>query len=78
MLDWVLNTSLSVALSLVKKSNKFSDMQQTSHTVLNPNLVGVGEAGGGGEGNFTISPSWFALNNSKTVKVVTLEFWSIQ
>ena len=48
MFDWVLNTSLSVALSSVKKSNKFSDMQQTSHIVLNPNLVGVREAGGGG------------------------------
>ena len=76
MLDWVLNTSLSVALSSVKKSNKFSDMQQTSHIVLNPNLVRVGEAGGGG--NFTLSPSWFALNNSKSVKAVTLEFCSIQ
>ena len=50
MFDWVLNTSLSVALSSVKKSNKFSDMQQTSHIVLNPNLVGVREAGGGGGG----------------------------
>ena len=49
-------------------------MQQTSHIVLNPNLVGVGKAGG----NFTISPSWFALNNSKLVKAVTLEFCSIQ
>ena len=30
----------------------------------------------GGMGNFT--PSWFSLNNSKTVKVVTLEFCNIQ
>ena len=55
MFDWVLNTSLSVALSSVKKSNKFSDMQQTSHIVLNPNLIGVREAGG--EGVILPSPS---------------------
>ena len=39
----------------------------------NPNLGG----GEGGGGNFT-PPSWFSLNNSKTVKAVTLEFCSIQ
>ena len=31
----------------------------------------------GGGGNFTL-PSWFSLNNSKTVRVVTLEFYSFQ
>ena len=31
----------------------------------NPNL-------GGGQGSFTPSPSWFSLNNSKTVKAVAL------
>ena len=37
---------------------------------LNPNL------GGWGGGNFT-TPSWLSLNNSKTVKAVTLKFCSI-
>ena len=36
---------------------------------LNPNL---GEEGGGG--NFTPSPFWCSLNNSETVKAVTLAF----
>ena len=39
---------------------------------LNPNLDGGG-------GNFNATPrSWFSLNNSKTVKAVTLEFCIIQ
>ena len=36
--------------------------------VSNPNL---GEKGG----FYPPPPSWFSLNNSKTVKVVILEFW---
>ena len=39
----------------------------------NPNLVRRGEGGR----NFTPS-SWFSLNNSETVKAVTLTFCSIQ
>ena len=44
---------------------------------LNPNL---GRWGGdrGGVGNFTSSPCWYSLNNSETVKAVTLAFCSIQ
>ena len=42
-------------------------------SLLNPNL---GRREGKG-GNF-IPPSWISLNNSKTVKAVTLEFCSIQ
>ena len=34
--------------------------------------------GGGVGGNFIPPPSWFSLNNSRTVKAVTLEFCSIQ
>ena len=40
----------------------------------NPNMGGEGR----GEGNFTPSPCWFSLNNSETVKAVTLVFCSIQ
>ena len=38
---------------------------------LNPNF-------GGGGSNFTPPPSWFSLNNSKTVKAITMEICSIQ
>ena len=38
---------------------------------INPNLRGGG-------GNFTLSPHWFSLSNSETVKAITLAFCSIQ
>ena len=44
---------------------------------LNPTLGRWGGDGGGG-GNFTSSPCWYSLNNSETVKAVTLAFCSIQ
>ena len=37
----------------------------------NPNL-------GGGSGGVILPPCWFSLNNSKTVKAVTLAFYSIE
>ena len=40
-----------------------------AYILVDPNLGGVGG------GNFT--PCWFALNNSETVKAVTLTFCSI-
>ena len=39
-------------------------------------LIWVGKGGRGG--NFTLSPCWFSLNNSKMVKAATLAFCSIQ
>ena len=41
---------------------------------LNPNLGGVC---GGGD-SFTPSPCWYFLNNSETVKAITLAFCSIR
>ena len=43
---------------------------------LNPNVGGGMRRRGGGEGGYP--PSWFSLNNSETVKAVTLAFCSIQ
>ena len=37
------------------------------------NLGNGGAGGGGGRGNF-FPPCWFSLNNSETIKVVTLTF----
>ena len=42
---------------------------------INPDLVGGGARGGGGE---ILLPCWFSLNNSETVKALTLAFCSIQ
>ena len=44
-------------------------MKNAYYFTFNPNLVA-------GAGNFT--PCWFSLNNSETVKAVTLAFSSIQ
>ena len=46
----------------------------------NPNLGGVGGGGGGGGGGGNFPPIGFpfSLNNSETVKAVTLTFFSIQ
>ena len=52
----------------ISKSETVNILQKTDLT-----LTWVG---GWVEGNFT--PSWFSLNNSKTVRAVTLEFCSIQ
>ena len=52
----------------ISKSETVNILQKTDST-----LTWVG---GWVEGNFT--PSWFSLNNSKTVRAVTLEFCSIQ
>ena len=40
MLDWDLNTALSIALSSVKKKKKNSDLQQTKHNVLKMSFSG--------------------------------------
>ena len=45
-------------------------------TIALSTLIWVGGWGGGG--NFTPPPSWISLNNSKTVKAVTLDFCSVQ
>ena len=52
----------------ISKSETVNILQKTDLT-----LTWVG---GWVEGNFT--PSWFSLNNSKTVRAVTLELCSIQ
>ena len=50
---------------------------KSSHFSFNPNLGACVWGGGRGAGGF-YHPSWVSLNNSETVKAVTLVFCSIQ
>ena len=50
---------------------------KSSHFSFNPNLGACVWGGGGGQGGF-YHPSWVSLNNSETVKAVTLVFCSVR
>ena len=52
---------------------KFSTSKSCNKKKEHLTLIWVGEGGG-----VKLPPSWFSLNNSETVRAVTLEFCSIQ
>ena len=64
--------SMSYKVEITERKDPVVQLE-ASKSSINPSL------GGWGRGVILPpSPSWFSLNNSKTVKVVTLEFCDIQ
>ena len=63
------NLERKISLKIIKFHKIWENLYSENFCPFNPNL-------GGGRG--VVLPCWFSLNNSETVKAVTLTFCSIQ
>ena len=65
--------------SKIKSTESYKKQKKKSnYKMKKKNIIKTNKSGRGGGGGVILPPSWFSLNNPKTVKAVTLEFCNIR